>query len=105
MFKLSICQPTYNRVYFIKDTTTKIIEQILSEHRENDVQLCFSDNGSTDGTKDIIEEMKRKYPTINFKINYFGENRGLDANHEQVMKMEDWINETDNLLKLEKKKY
>ena len=54
MFKLSICQPTYNRVYFIKDTTTKIIEQILSEHRENDVQLCFSDNGSTDGTKDII---------------------------------------------------
>ena len=35
MFKLSICQPTYNRVYFIKDTTTKIIEQILSEHREN----------------------------------------------------------------------
>lgn len=41
MFKLSICQPTYNRVYFIKDTTTKIIEQILSEHRENDVQLCF----------------------------------------------------------------
>lgn len=89
MFKLSICQPTYNRVYFIKDTTTKIIEQILSEHRENDVQLCFSDNGSTDGTKDIIEEMKRKYPTINFKINYFGENRGLDANHEQVMKMAD----------------
>ena len=69
MFKLSICQPTYNRVYFIKDTTTKIIEQILSEKRENDVQLCFSDNGSTDGTKDIIEEMKRKYPTINFKVN------------------------------------
>ena len=45
------------------------------------------------------EEMKK----LNNLTNLFLDYAESMAEDEQVMKMEDWINETDNLLKLEKR--
>lgn len=47
------------------------------------------------------DELKK----LNNLTNLFLDYAESMAEDEQVMKMEDWINETDNLLKLEKKKY
>lgn len=48
---ISVCMATYNGVRFIKEQ----IESILSQLSEND-ELIISDDGSTDGTLDIIQE-------------------------------------------------
>ena len=57
---LSICIPTYNRAVFLESTLNQL--KLETINLEDKIELCISDNGSTDNTQEII-----KTDDINFK--------------------------------------
>ena len=81
---LSICIPTYNRESRLEKTIDNIISQAL-EFRDK-VEICISDNASTDGTKKVITKFKEKYPDL-VKYNVNEENLGYDRNLLKVVLM------------------
>lgn len=62
---LAIVVPTYNRV--------KILKVWLEHHAQlmflKKIQIHIQDNHSTDGTKQLIEEWKKRFKNISFEIN------------------------------------
>ena len=70
--KLHIYIITYNRVLKLKKT----LQQIFSEDSPlKDLQITILDNASNDGTKDLINNFKIKFPNIEYirhKINIGG---------------------------------
>lgn len=74
--KLSICIPTYNR----KDTLEVLIASISRQRQSYfDIEVCISDNASTDDTVNEIEKWREKYSLdIVYKNN--GVNLGPDRN-------------------------
>lgn len=83
---LSICMPTYNRDQYIKKTLDNIISQAL-EFRGK-VEICISDNCSTDTTKEIVIGLKEKYPDL-IKYGKNEKNVGYDRNLLNVLGMAD----------------
>ena len=61
--KLSICICTYNRLEYLRLTVFRIIEQLS----EISFEIIFVDGGSTDGTIDFLEKIK-KDKSFNIKI-------------------------------------
>lgn len=59
MKKISIAIICYNQEKFIKDT----IENCLNQTYKN-IEICISDDCSTDNTYNIILDYKKKYPNI-----------------------------------------
>ncbi len=57
--ELSIICPTYNEINFIDELTESLC---ISDGIEK--EILFADGGSTDGTRERIEEWKKKYPFI-----------------------------------------
>jgi glycosyltransferase involved in cell wall biosynthesis len=76
---LSICIPTYNRLIFLRESLDSILNQI-EEINYKIVEIIISDNASSDGTKEYIDELIKN--ETNLKINYFRqlENLGPDVN-------------------------
>lgn len=74
MHKLSICIPTYNRANLLKNCLNSI-EISLKDHKW--VEICISDNASTDNTVNLIEDYSKRLPII-FSANR--ENVGLCQN-------------------------
>jgi len=64
MKKISVLTPTYNDAKSIEETLMSIINQTYSNW-----ESIIIDDGSTDDTKKIIEDFKKKYDKNN-KINY-----------------------------------
>lgn len=62
---ISIIIPTYNRSALIKETVNSVLGQTFS-----DFEILVIDDGSTDNTKQIIDEIK------NNRIKYFHKNNG-----------------------------
>ncbi len=93
--KLSICVPTYNRAEHLANCLNSIV---LSGVRE-DVQVCVSDNGSTDHTAKVIENAK-KHLNISYCKN--SENIGIPRNFSNVISMAKgefvWLLGDDDLL-------
>ena len=81
---LSICIPTYNRAVFLK----RLCESIFTQTDENvlgKLEVCISDNASTDSTGVIVKEFSSRYPgNITYKIN--DKNYGAVYNLFQVLK-------------------
>jgi glycosyltransferase involved in cell wall biosynthesis len=50
--KVSICIPTYNRKNYLKETLDSILAQTYKDY-----EIVIVDDGSTDGTKDMIEKL------------------------------------------------
>jgi glycosyltransferase involved in cell wall biosynthesis len=55
---VSICLITYNHANFIR----KAIEGIFEQETSFEWELIIADDFSTDGTREILEEYKQKYP-------------------------------------------
>ena len=53
--KLSILIPTYNRKSYLENILEEIWKQIKENNLENYVEVIVSDNGSIDGTKNILK--------------------------------------------------
>lgn len=71
-YSYSVCIATYNGKEYIQEQIRTIAEQL----DEND-EIIVSDDGSTDGTLDIVEKMKLQYPFIKI-IN--GPKQGFSCN-------------------------
>ena len=74
MHKLSICIPTFNRANLLKKCLDSI-EVSLNNHEW--VEVCISDNASTDNTISLVENYKERLPIV-FSVN--SENIGLCRN-------------------------
>ena len=81
--KLSICIPTYNRQNFLKRLLDNCIKETTGI--ENLVEVCVSDNGSTDGTENLVKEYCKKYKFIKYQKNK--KNLGFDKNVICVLEM------------------
>ena len=78
---LSICIPTFNRASLLKVTLQNIIEEIdkMSVDKRNKIDICISDNYSTDNTEEIVSEFASISPVkVVFERNPV--NMGPDAN-------------------------
>lgn len=81
---LSICIPTYNRGQILKETLDNIVLQAL-EFRDK-VEICISNNCSTDDTEEIVMKLKEKYPDL-IKYGKNEQNIGFDGNIIKVVGM------------------
>ncbi len=71
---LTVCIPMYNESSVIKDTALKLTEY-LNLHFPNDYELIFSDDGSTDGSADIVNGLNLPFVHV---VGY-AQNRGKGA--------------------------
>lgn len=80
--KLSICIPTYNRERFLAETLESIVGQLDGDIRDT-VEICVSDNASTDGTEGLVREYAGRHP--NMVYHRWPENMGADRNYLKVV--------------------
>ena len=73
---ISICIPTFNRANILEKTLYDLIKI-----KSNKIEFVINDNGSTDDTKEIVEDFKDN------RIKYFKNksNLGFDANILKVI--------------------
>ncbi len=95
--KLSICIPTYNRAAHLADCLNSII---LCDVQSNfNFEVCISDNGSTDGTEDVVRVAQS---VINIKYHKNAVNLGMTRNFLNVVSMAEgdfvWMIGDDDLL-------
>lgn len=81
---ISIAIPTYNRANFLKNLLDNILPQASCLGGE--VEICISNNCSTDNTREVVMGYKEKYPNlINYNENE--KNLGMDRNILKAMEM------------------
>ena len=94
---LSICIPTYNRASYLINCLQSIIKSNLNSNY--DIQVCISDNHSTDNTENIIKNAQSE---LNIKYSRNNSNLGIARNFLKVVSMADgdfvWIIGDDDLL-------
>ena len=78
--KVSVFLPTYNQKHFVRET----IESILTQNYPN-LEVVVGDDGSVDGTQEILLEYKEKYPEL-FKLILSSKNEGITANCNKILK-------------------
>lgn len=81
---LSIAIPTYNRVSFLENLLNCIAPQ--AKELGGMVEICISNNCSSDNTREVVMKFKEKYPGL-IKYNENKENLGPDRNILKVMEM------------------
>ena len=81
---ISIAIPTYNRAVILE----KLLNQLISKIKGLNglVEVCISNNASSDNTRDVITSCREQYPNL-IKYNENKENTGADRNIMTVMKM------------------
>ena len=81
MKKVQVLLSAYNGEKYLREQ----LDSILSQQYKN-ITLLIRDDGSTDGTLDILEEYKRNYENVAY---YAGENIGIQNSFFELMKMAD----------------
>jgi glycosyltransferase involved in cell wall biosynthesis len=85
--KLSICIPTWNRSKFLQKTLSILAGQIETDRLGNQVEICISDNGSTDDTPSVIGRIVDENPNLRFALNRFPENQGFSVNMDAAVRL------------------
>lgn len=78
--KVSVFVITYNQKDFIREA----IDSILMQDYPN-LEIVVGDDGSTDGTQEVLLEYKEKYPEL-FKLLLSSVNEGITANCNKIIK-------------------
>ena len=95
--KISICIPTYNRCQHLANCLNSII--LNTNYNRLDVQICVSDNCSTDETEAVVRHAQEKIDIVYRKNKT---NLGMSINFLNVINMADgkyaWIIGDDDLL-------
>jgi len=81
---LSIAIPTYNRAHFLENLLNNILPQ--ARNSKERVEICISNNGSTDDTREVVMKFKEKYPDL-IRYNENKNNLGIDANILKAIEM------------------
>lgn len=96
-FRLSICIPTFNRAKYLDNLLNSIY--ITNSCHLKDIEICVSDNNSSDETEDIVNSYSTKL-SIKYKKN--DTNVGLAKNILNVVEMAKgefvWILGDDELI-------
>ncbi len=81
---LSIAIPTYNRAVCLEKLLNNILPQ--AKKIEEKIEICISNNGSTDNTREVVMKFAKEYPGL---INYHEneKNLGIDKNVLLVIEM------------------
>ncbi len=81
-YKLCIAIPTFNRAVRLEKAFKDLLSQIIHAKKKQLLSVFVSNNGSTDGTSDVIERYKENFKKndICFSSFSFNYNRGFDAN-------------------------
>lgn len=77
--KVSAVIVSYNQAAFISET----IESVLSQTYEN-IEIVVADDGSTDGTQEIISRFVQKHPA-KFRVALNAENTGIASNFNRAL--------------------
>lgn len=92
--KLSICIPTYNRARFLGDTLNAFLPLL-----DRDVQIVISDNASTDGTAEIVDNFRRRFPQVTY--HRWEQNMGASRNYLKVVELAEgdycWLFGSDDI--------
>ncbi len=76
---LSICIPTYNRSFLLKDCLRDLTDQLINDPKTlNNTEIVISDNDSKDDTKKIVLEYQKRCKNIKYFKNE--KNVGFDLN-------------------------
>jgi abequosyltransferase len=99
--KMSICIPTHHgRAFFLAELIESIQRQIDAEIQD-DIEICISDNASTDGTDLLIANI-RKVSSVPIKYFRFPSNMGGVRNFVNVIKMAEadycWLVGSDDIV-------
>lgn len=96
-YKLSICIPTYNRAKHLENCLESIVS--IKSEMKGLMEVCVSDNGSTDETMEVVRRMQEKMP---IKYNRNSVNLGIPQNFINVVAMATgefaWLIGDDDLL-------
>ncbi|WP_419834073.1 glycosyltransferase family 2 protein [Endozoicomonas atrinae] len=79
--KLSICIPTYNRLGYLTD----LLDVLLPQINNMPVEVCVSDNASSDNTCNYLHNLTKKYSFLKYKSNK--KNIGIDENMFSAISM------------------
>ena len=82
--QLSICIPTYNRKRNLSELLDALAE-LIGEGQ--DVEILVSDNASTDGTKEYMEDLVQKGKFKNLRYHRNDENIGMSNNFVMCYKL------------------
>ncbi|MBW2974181.1 glycosyltransferase family 2 protein [Candidatus Woesearchaeota archaeon] len=98
---ISVCIPTYNSARFLDDSIGSVIGQLDKENM-GCVEICVSDNASTDNTKEVVRRWRGKAPVrILYKCNK--RNLGADRNFINAVGMAKgrfcWLLGSDDIIK------
>lgn len=95
--KLSLCIPTYNRASHLLNCLNSI--NIAAEAVSGNVEVCVSDNASSDTTEAVVSQMNMRLP---LKYHRNAENLGIPRNFLKVVAMAEgefvWLLGDDDLL-------
>ena len=89
---LSICMPTYNRLKYIQQALSPIINQIDDKNADA-VEILISNNASSDNTEHYIKEVIKNHPKLQIKYFCQTENIGAERNIYYVTNQAkgDWL--------------
>lgn len=100
--KLSFCIPTYNRANFLGQTLSSIADQITEYFLTDSIEVCISDNASTDNTDDVIHKFKKHYPSVQLVYSKNSVNLGADRNYLKVVEIANgeycWLMGSDDIV-------
>ena len=93
---VSVIIPTYNRVHLLKKTIESVLEQTYPN-----IEIIIIDDGSTDGTKQLISLLQKKYASIKY---FYQANLGACSARNKGLKLatgefiqfldsDDWMNQ------------
>ena len=82
---VSICIPTYNRAAKLQETSRLLVRDIEESGHLSEVEICISDNASTDGTPAVIDSLLNSSVRVRTWRNIT--NLGFSRNLEQVVRL------------------
>ena len=97
MIDLSICIPTYNRVYYLDNCLNSI--KFAKNNSDLKIEVCVSDNCSDENIEELIEKYKKD---LNLNFNRNEKNLGMAKNILKAVSMAKgefcWILGNDDIL-------
>jgi glycosyltransferase involved in cell wall biosynthesis len=80
--KVSVCVVTYNQVHYIDEC----LRSIISQNTNFKFEVLVSDDGSTDGTREIISQYAKRFPALVLPV-FQEKNLGAFRNFVQTHNM------------------
>jgi abequosyltransferase len=97
---LSLCIPTYNRAEYLPALFDSLAAELDGLPDPHQVEICISDNCSTDASRALIEAFARRYPAVRCAWNE--RNLGFDVNLQLAGSMAQgqwiWFMGSDDLI-------